>query len=68
MDYSKSIMLTSDAYILVAQQLKKSRTRAAADKEQKKLEKEEVKQRKVEEREEAQCLKEERATSVAEAR
>lgn len=68
MDFSKSIMLTSDQYINAAAQLKEAKAASAREKEQARLEKEEKKRRRAIEREEERRAKEARAAEAAEAR
>jgi hypothetical protein len=51
-EFTKSIMLTSDAYIQVAEELKTRSEEAAKEKEKRRIEREDTKRRKVEEKEE----------------
>ena len=68
LDFSKSIMLTSEQYINAAAQMKEAKVTAARQKEQARVEKEERKKRKETEREEERLAKEARASEIAEAR
>lgn len=68
MDFSKSIMLTSEQYINAAAQLKEAKAASTRQKEQARLEKEEKKRRRAIEREEERRAKEARAAEAPEAR
>jgi hypothetical protein len=68
MDFSKSIMLTSEQYISAAAQLKETKANVARQKEIARAEKEERRKRKKIEREDERRAKEIRVAEVAEAR
>ena len=68
MDFTKSIMLTSDEYVNATAQVRQAKADAARDKERAREEKELRKQQKVLEREEEKRQKEAHATDLAHAR
>ena len=67
-DFSKSVMLTSDIYVSVVEQLQEKKEEAAIAKERYRIEREEMKRRKLLERKEERRQREARAVEVAEAR
>ena len=68
MDFTKSVMLTSDEYVTAALEVRRTRLALAAKKEQNRKNKEEPRRRKLEERKEANRLRGIRAQEVAEAK
>ena len=68
MDFSKSVILTSDNYVSAIEQLQEKKEEAARAKERYRIEREETKRRKLLEREEERRQREARAVEVAEAR
>ena len=66
-DFSKSVMLTSDSYVNAIEQLQEKKEEAARAKERYRIEREETKQRKLLEREEERRQREAYAVEVAKA-
>jgi hypothetical protein len=66
-DYTKSVMLTSNAYLTTMQQLQEKRNQAAMDKERGCFDKAESKCKKLQERKEEKRQREARALKMAEA-
>ena len=68
MDFTKSIILTSESYMNAVEKLQQKKEEATRAKERNRIEREETKRRKVLEREEEQRQREARAAELAEAR
>ena len=67
-DFTKSVMLTSDEYITIVLEVRRTRLALAVEKEQNRQQREKAKKRKMEERKEANHLRGIWALEVAEAK